>query len=351
MRILRSTIKEEYKVKKHCAVFIALTLVMTLLISSCAYNVDVDNDAESELSQQNDSSLVSKTESNVKHIHNFGDWKTVREPTCDENGYAESSCSCGEKLSKTIYSSGHTYGEWIVITDANCNTAGSKQRECGKCGTRDLQTIPATHDYVIESTKEETCEAEGVKKYVCKRCGEEYNENIAATGHNWKTATCTEAKTCTRCGKTEGKALGHQFSGWTCTRCGKEKDSNIDISQRLEKILLFSGVYGYMMLMIKFEKIDCTNVAKYKFHINLYDSNGSFYNTATYTIDNDDDQYLTRLLCFGKGNWNKFTAKICQIDFIFNDGTTETARVDYSKKLYSSISLEDIDYNAVVWFD
>ena len=30
--------------------------------------------------------------------------------------------------------------------------------------------------------------------------------------HTWVEATCTEPKTCSECGETEGEALGHQFS-------------------------------------------------------------------------------------------------------------------------------------------
>ena len=44
--------------------------------------------------------------------------------------------------------------------------------------------------------------------------------------HTWVEATCTEPKTCSECGETEGEALGHQFSEatyWaapTCSVCG-----------------------------------------------------------------------------------------------------------------------------------
>lgn len=49
-----------------------------------------------------------------------------------------------------------------------------------------------------------------------------------ACQHEWKEATCTEAKTCTKCGETEGEALGHKWTEATCTkakecsRCGEE---------------------------------------------------------------------------------------------------------------------------------
>ena len=40
--------------------------------------------------------------------------------------------------------------------------------------------------------------------------------------HIWQDATCTAPKTCTGCGATEGKALGHNFMPTVCTRCGME---------------------------------------------------------------------------------------------------------------------------------
>lgn len=47
-------------------------------------------------------------------------------------------------------------------------------------------------------------------------------------GHTWIPATCTEAKTCSVCGRTDGNSLGHDWEGATCTipgicsRCGEE---------------------------------------------------------------------------------------------------------------------------------
>ena len=45
-------------------------------------------------------------------------------------------------------------------------------------------------------------------------------------GHDWVEATCTEPKTCSRCGETEGEPLGHNWieatyeTPKTCSRCG-----------------------------------------------------------------------------------------------------------------------------------
>ncbi len=61
------------------------------------------------------------------------------------------------------------------------------------------------------------------KPKTCSVCGETEGE---ALGHTWVDATCTEPKTCSVCGETEGEALGHKLteanyqSPATCTVCG-----------------------------------------------------------------------------------------------------------------------------------
>lgn len=57
----------------------------------------------------------------------------------------------------------------------------------------------------------------------CAKCGETEGE---ALGHTWLEATCTAPKTCSVCGETEGEALEHIFAEAnyqqpaTCTVCG-----------------------------------------------------------------------------------------------------------------------------------
>ena len=51
--------------------------------------------------------------------------------------------------------------------------------------------------------------------------------------HDWQEATCTEPKTCSVCGKTEGEALGHIWEEATCTepktckKCGETKGESL----------------------------------------------------------------------------------------------------------------------------
>ena len=69
---------------------------------------------------------------------------------------------------------------------------------------------------VVELTKcdHEWAEATCTEPATCTKCGETEGE---ALGHDWEEATCTEPETCSRCGETEGEALGHDWEDATCT--------------------------------------------------------------------------------------------------------------------------------------
>lgn len=56
-------------------------------------------------------------------------------------------------------------------------------------------------------------EATCTEPKTCNKCGETEGE---ALGHTWEEATCTEPKTCSRCRETEGEALGHTWESATC---------------------------------------------------------------------------------------------------------------------------------------
>ena len=63
-----------------------------------------------------------------------------------------------------------------------------------------------THNF-----KDATC----TEPKTCTECGATEGEPL---GHAWADATCTEAKTCTICGATEGEPLGHVWADATCTK-------------------------------------------------------------------------------------------------------------------------------------
>lgn len=77
--------------------------------------------------------------------------------------------------------------------------------------------------------------------------------------HEWADATCTQPKTCTKCGVTEGDALGHSWGDWeiekeatvtksgtkikTCSRCGETQ------TESYETEIFFAD--GYFLLSPK----------------------------------------------------------------------------------------------------
>ena len=82
-------------------------------------------------------------------------------------------------------------------------------------GCHKTEGEPLGHDWI---------EADCENPKTCKICGETEGEPI---GHKWENAACEKPKTCALCGETEGKALEHKWKEATCEKpktcelCGK----------------------------------------------------------------------------------------------------------------------------------
>ena len=204
--------------------------------------------------------------------HDYAD--TIVDPTCTEQGYTSHDCSRCDASYKDTYvdALGHTAGDPVEENrvEPECGVEGSYDTViyCSVCGAEIERTndkIDAlVHNYVeierivpelcvedtqiikectlcghqiteiIEGASEHnydkvlcgaTCTEPGYYVYTCKVCGYEITEDAdKPLGHDWIDATCTEAKTCARCGITEGDALGHDYVATvvepTCTEQG-----------------------------------------------------------------------------------------------------------------------------------
>lgn len=69
-----------------------------------------------------------------------------------------------------------------------------------------VMPLPCSHEW-----QDATC----TEPKTCVKCERTQGE---ALGHEWIEASCAEPKTCSRCGKTEGEALGHSWGEWTVIR-------------------------------------------------------------------------------------------------------------------------------------
>jgi len=84
-------------------------------------------------------------------------------------------------------------------------------------------------------------DADCVTPKTCTVCGKTEGESL---GHSWEEATCETSITCTLCAQTEGNPLEHSFEAYTCdgtkflsncTRCGQEQ--NLDPETYARQIL------------------------------------------------------------------------------------------------------------------
>jgi len=69
-----------------------------------------------------------------------------------------------------------------------------------------LQPTTCDHDW-----KSATC----TTPKTCSKC----NISKGGVAHTWKVATCTTPKTCIHCGQTEGTSFGHDFGSSSSSRC------------------------------------------------------------------------------------------------------------------------------------
>ena len=175
------------------------------------------------------------------HVHNAGDWETVKEATCKEEGKRVRKCKdCGEIVEEGVIAKTdkHTDGKWVVLKEATEDAEGKRELHCAVCDkvikTEAIAKLAHVHkaNGKWEITKEATCGENGER---IQRCVKDntivITEAIPATGsHNWgdwkeTAATCTtdgtRTRTCSVCGKTETEttqaAAGHSWGDWTET--------------------------------------------------------------------------------------------------------------------------------------
>lgn len=103
--------------------------------------------------------------------HSWGDGVVTTPATCEADGVKTYTCTCGETKTEAVDKLGHEYGEWTTVKDATCEEAGQEERVCSHDAshkeTREVESIG--HDW-DEGTvlKEPTFETEGEMLFTCK---------------------------------------------------------------------------------------------------------------------------------------------------------------------------------------
>lgn len=127
------------------------------------------------------------------HNHFYGEWITMKQPTCGESGIMERYCSCGQKEIQYINPTGeHTYVS-EVIKEASCNENGTMRYTCTVCGNTYDETIEASHFFYTETVKYADCDEDGIMRYTCERCGYSYEDKIDHSDIRWKLGTYNDS--------------------------------------------------------------------------------------------------------------------------------------------------------------
>ena len=159
--------------------------------------------------------------------------------TCEKGEREVEKCSvCGETKETQISDPlGHDYGEWKTTKEPTCTKYGTKKRICKRCNEYEIEVIDPTghqHTKIIDQ-KNATCEEKGYSgDLYCEDCREiiQLGHDIAATGHTWddgtitkeptQTATGIRTYTCKKCHKTRTETIpmlkGHHWDNGTVTK-------------------------------------------------------------------------------------------------------------------------------------
>lgn len=93
--------------------------------------------------------LYQLTVTEAEKAHDWGEWVSVKEATCGEDGVEERTCSdCGKKETRYILATeNHTWGEWVDGND------GEKTRTCSVCGETETESGEPTPPPVVTVDK------------------------------------------------------------------------------------------------------------------------------------------------------------------------------------------------------
>lgn len=166
--------------------------------------------------------LVAQETVEIKN-HAYGEWITVKTPTCTDDGFDYRECNdCGFIENRSIDENGHNWeSDYTVDKAATCTTDGAKSIHCADCNaTKDNEVIAKNgHDYGewIVSIEAE-CERIGVKHRECEVCEFAQFEEIEQLNHDWeKEYTIDAPSTCTAKGS----------KSYHCTRCEEKNDITV----------------------------------------------------------------------------------------------------------------------------
>ena len=364
------------KTTKKLGIVLALfTLCSFLLITSCAKDDSVEKEItttseettkEEETTRFNENVPIIPPSPNIEitHTHVYGDWETIKQVSCTNNGEERRYCGCGEVQSKIIPKIDHQSYKVVRVSEPSCDEDGIEESQCEKCGyVRSTRIIPAlghAYPYYGEIKKLAGCTTEGVQVFVCTRstCNSSYEGKLEPTGHSYSKsnvyASCETPGgieySCKNCShsyfeETSDPIGSHSLEvNGICSRC--KKNFSVDMTTRVSGPLSgtkygFSFSNGSCMLWYSWQatNISQKTIRYCTFQYRCYDSAGGLLATKTVkitgpissngTINGDhvafgDAAYITAI-----GD-NVYKLEISHIMLEYTDGTVEAGKYGYA---------------------
>ena len=92
-----------------------------------------------------------RNRADVKHVHIYSEWTETTPGTCTKDGVESRGCVCGAMETRIIKATGHQFGEWKTLREPTDYLSGKKERICSVCGEKETEKIsplkrPATGD-------------------------------------------------------------------------------------------------------------------------------------------------------------------------------------------------------------
>ena len=172
--------------KKLIFIILALSFICLFVLSSCDStdnNPPIDSNQQAVEGTSDDSDA---TDAPIDCQHTFGEWNTVKEATCKEEGKRIRSCSICAEAEEEVISKSETHAIVAdIAVSATCKdtglTEGSHCSVCNKVLVAQTVVSKKPHTYgswqvLVEPTETQ----EGLRHKVCTACAYEITEAIPA---------------------------------------------------------------------------------------------------------------------------------------------------------------------------
>ena len=82
--------------------------------------------------------------------HQFGDWQTIQEATCTEEGQRSRTCTiCGYGETEAVPVIGHRFGDWYESIAPTTTSYGQERRDCQHCNAYETREIPMLTEELV----------------------------------------------------------------------------------------------------------------------------------------------------------------------------------------------------------